>query len=135
MFWCTTYQWLVSISPNSFRLVSPPTIAIPNNNLLNINSVFKEISSDCSKSALSISKSLSSYKTSLELWVSVSIFLTSHYSCLWPCAPPCLACTFHHLLNSSTFHRVVLLVGYSPSLLCTLALANKSYFKFYNSMF
>ena len=29
---------------------------------------------------------------------------------LWPCAPPCgLVHTFHHILNSSTFHRVVLL--------------------------
>ena len=57
------------------------------------------------------------------LYVSVS-FYTSIFTwltCLWPCALPCgLACTFHHLLNSSTFHGVSLLVGYSPSLLYTL---------------
>ena len=35
-------------------------------------------------------------------------------TCMWPCALPCgLACTFYHLLNSSTFHRVVLLSNYS----------------------
>ena len=57
------------------------------------------------------------------LYVSVS-FYTSIFTwltCLWPCALPCgLARTFHHLLNSSTFHVVLLLVGYSPSLLYTL---------------
>ena len=36
-----------------------------------------------------------------------------------------LARIFYHLLNSSTFHRVVLLVGYTPSLVYTVGDTNK----------